>query len=387
MKNVAVAGVGQTKFGELWDKSIRDLILDAGNETIKNSGVDKAAIGAVYIGCMSSGRFVGQEHLGALAADVLGLNVPSTRCEGACASGSLALRSAYHSILSGQHDVVLVLGVEKMNDLGINAVVSSLALAGDQEWEASVGLTFAGLYALMARAHMHKYGTTREQMAMVSVNNHENGVKNPLAQFRRPITIENVLKSNMIADPLRMLDCSPVTDGAAGLLLVSEKLANNIDKPVWIRGSGQGSDTLALHDRASFTEMLATKIAAKAAFDAAKLDIRDMNVIEVHDCFSINEIICLEDLGFCKKGEGGKFVEGGKIKIDGEIPTNTTGGLKSIGHPVGSTGVRQAVDIVRQIRGESCNQVNDAKNGLTLNVGGSGSTAVVNIFSGEKNAA
>src|SRR3989344_2780836 len=384
MRNVAVVGVGQTTFGEHWDKSLRDLIVEAGNAAINDSGVERKSIQSLFIGSMSSGRYAGQEHLGALAADSLRLTpIPATRFEGACASGSLAFRNAYIDVASGRHDCAIVIGAEKMTDVKGPEAITSLAAAGDQEWEAAIGLTFAGLYALMARKHMNDFGTTREQLAMVSVNNHKNGVANKNAQFRMPISVDDVLKSSLVADPLRLLDCSPITDGAAALVIMSENLAKKAANPVWILGSGQGSDTIALHDRASFTEMAATRTAAKEAMSEAKININDMNMIEVHDCFSINEIIALEDLGFCEKGKGGRFVEDGNIDINGKIPVNTTGGLKAGGHPVGATGVRQAIDIVRQLRGDSCNQPKSPKHGMNLNVGGSGATAVVNIFGKE----
>ena len=383
MRNVAVVGVGQTEFGERWDKSLRDLIVEAGNMALNDAGIDRKGVQSLFIGCMSSGRYTGQEHLGALAADVLNMRVPATRYEGACASGSLAFRNAYIDVASGRHDCAIVLGVEKMTDVKGPEAITSLAAAGDQEWEASIGLTFAGLYALMARKHMHDFGTTREQMAMVSVNNHKNGVANKCAQFRSTITVDDVLKSSLVADPLRLLDCSPITDGAAALVLMSEQMAKKMAKPVWVLGSGQGSDTLALHDRASYTEMVATRAAAKEGLAEAGLKINDMSMLEVHDCFSINQIIALEDLGLCEKGKGGKFVEAGHIKLEGSMPVNTTGGLKAGGHPVGATGVRQIIDIARQLRGDSCNQLKSPKYGLNLNVGGSGATAVINVFGKE----
>lgn len=383
MRNVAVVGVGQTKFGEHWDKSLREMIVEAGNAALNDANVERKGIESLFIGCMSSGRYAGQEHLGALAADALQMKVPATRFEGACASGSLALRNAYISVASGRHDTAIVIGAEKMTDVKGPEAITSLAAAGDQEWEAAIGLTFAGLYALMARKHMHDFGTTREQLALVSVNNHKNGVANKYAQFQTAISVEDVLRSSLVADPLRLLDCSPITDGAAALIIMPEEKAKKLANPVWILGSGQGSDTIALHDRASFTEMAATRAAAKEALNEAKIKIIDLSMVEVHDCFSINEIIALEDLGFCPKGSGGKFVESGKIALDGEIPVNTTGGLKAGGHPVGATGVRQAIDIVRQLRGDSCNQLKNPEYGMNLNVGGSGATAVINVFGKE----
>lgn len=385
MRNVAVIGVGQTKFGELWDKSLRDLAVEAGLAAVKDSGVEKKQIQSLYVGNMSAGRFAGQEHLGALAADFLGLgNIPATRCEAACASGSVAFRDAYHAVASGDVDVAMALGVEKMTDVHGSGVLTTLAAAGDQEWEASIGLTFAGLYALMARRHMHEFGTTREQLATVSVINHKNGLTNPYAQFQMPITIEDALNATVVADPLRLFDCSPITDGGAAVILASENFAKRVSKdPIYVLGSGQGSGPIALHDRHSFTEVLATRAAAKKAFEQADVQRSKIGTVETHDCFTINEIISLEDLGFVEKGEGGRFVENEHIKVDGDLPTNTCGGLKACGHPVGATGIRQVAEIVRQLRGECYNQPSGVEYGLNLNIGGSGATAVVNIFGKE----
>ncbi|MCX6815369.1 MAG: thiolase domain-containing protein [Candidatus Aenigmarchaeota archaeon] len=385
MRNIAVVGTHQTKFGELWDKSLRDLAVEAGLGAIKNSGLEKSQIQALYVGNMSAGRFVGQEHLGALIADNLGLKgVPATRCEAACASGSVAFRDAYFAVASGDIDAALVVGVEKMTDIHGSGVLTTLAAAGDQEWEASMGLTFAGLYALMARKHMHDFHTTREQMAQVAVTNHKNGLKNKLAQFQMAITLEDVLTSTMIADPLRLLDCSPITDGGAAVVITSEDLAKKLGgQPIYVLGTGKGTDTIALHDRKSYTELLSTKLAARRAYEQAGLRPQDIDVTEVHDCFTINEIIAMEDLGFVEKGKGGKFVEDGEIDINGSVPTNTCGGLKVCGHPVGATGVRQIAEIVQLLKGECFNPINGAEIGLNLNIGGSGATAVVNIFGKE----
>jgi acetyl-CoA C-acetyltransferase len=233
----------------------------------------------------------------------------------------------------------------------------------------------------MARKHMQKFGTTREQLAMVSVNNHKNGTLNPNAQFRYEITVPQVLNSAMIADPLTLLDCSPITDGAAAVILVSEEAAKRFDNPIWITGSAQASDTLAVHDRKSMVELEATKHAVKKAYEESGLSPDRIDIAEVHDCFSINEIIAIEDLGFVEKGKGGRFVEEGHIKREGQKPINPTGGLKSIGHPVGATGLRQIADIVMQLRGSyGPLQVKGANTGMALNIGGSGATSVVNIL-------
>ncbi len=383
-KRVAIIGAGYTKFDEHWDKSLRDLATEAGGKALADAKMEGKEIQALFVGNMSGGRFIGQEHLAALAVDQAGLTpIPATRCEGACASGALAFRKALLSIQAGEHDIVMAAGAEKMTDIKGEAAVAALMGAGDHEWESAIGLTFSGLYALIARVHMKQFGTTREQLAMVSVNNHKNGALNPLAQHPYTISLEDVLTSTMISDPLRLLDCSPITDGSAAVVLASEETVKKlgIENPVWILASGQASDTLALHDRKSFTEMAATKFAAKTAYMKAGLTPEKIDVAEVHDCFSINEILAIEDLGFCKKGEGGKFVEDGKIALGGERPINTMGGLKSIGHPVGASGIRQIVDLTTQLRGHAGKlQVNGAKIGLAQNVGGSGATAVVNIL-------
>ncbi|MBI4896130.1 MAG: thiolase domain-containing protein [Candidatus Aenigmarchaeota archaeon] len=384
MRNVGIIGVGQTKFDEHWDKSLRDLIVEAGVRAIADSGMEKKSINALFVGSMSGGRFVGQEHLGALAADHLGLgHIPATRFEGACASGSLAFRHAYTAVAGGTYDVALVLGAEKMTDIAGAGVLTTLAAAGDEEWEATIGMTFAGLYALMARKHMHDFGTTKEHLAAVAVTNHKHAVKNPYAQFPSEVTLQEVMHASMIAEPLGLLDCSPISDGAAAVVIAAEDIAKKTKHPVWVLGSGQGSDTLALHDRKSFTELAATKAAARMAFTQAGVTTNDISALEVHDCFTINQIIALEDLGYCPKGKGGQFVAEGQCDLNGTIPTNTTGGLKGCGHPVGATGIRQILDLTKQLRGDSINQLKNPKYGMNLNIGGSGATAVVHILGRE----
>ncbi len=381
-KKVCVVGVGLTKFGEHWDRGFRELAIEAGVKAIEDAGISGKDIDAMYIGNMSGGRFIGQEHIASLIAGELGLNIPSTRVEAACASGGLAVRQAYLAVLSGKHDIVLVGGVEKMTDLSTADVTTTLAGAADQEWEGYYGATFPGLYALMARRHMYEYGTTREQLALVAVKNHENATKNPIAQYPFRITVEDVINSTPVAEPLNLLDCSPITDGAAAVIVCSEEVAKKLtDKLVYIAGSGHATDTLALHDRESLTEIKATRLAAKMAYEEAGIRPRDVDVAEVHDCFTIAEIMAIEDLGFVEKGKGGKFVEDGETKLDGSIPVNTSGGLKACGHPVGATGVKQISEIVLQLRGEAGErQVKDARIGLAHNVGGSGATAVVHIL-------
>ncbi len=380
---VAIIGIGATEFGENWDKNLRQLAIEAGTKAIIDAGIRGRDLDAIYLGNMSAGRFVGQEHVAALVSGELGLSIPALRIEGACASGGLALRQGLFSILSGQHDIVLVGGAEKMTDLMTDGVTSSLMGAADQEWEAYYGVTFPSLYAMIARRHMFEFGTTREQLAKVAVKNHHNGTLNPIAQFKKEITVKQVLNSPMVADPLTLFDCSPITDGAAALILCKEEWAKKyVDDPVYIIGSGQASDTLALHDRRSLTTLDATFKAAKEAYKQAGITVKDVDVAEVHDCFTIAEIVATEDLGFCKKGYGGKLLDEGTTEIGGSIPVNTSGGLKAVGHPVGATGVKQAVEIMLQLRGKAGKrQVKNAKIGLTHNVGGSGGTSVVHIFS------
>ncbi len=383
MRNVSIIGVGCTKFGEHWEKSFRQLIAEAGIEAILSAGIEGKDIEALYGGSMASGRFIGQEHIGALIADQLGLNpIPATRVENACASGGTALRSGYMAIKSGEYDMVAIGGVEKMTDVGVEDAAIALGGAGDQETELFHGASFPALYALMARAHMNEFGTTEEQLATVSVKNHHNAMLNPKAQFHREITIENVMNSGYIATPLKLLDCSPITDGAAAVILCeSEKAREICENPVEIIASAQASDTLALAGRKSLSEIMATKVAAKNAFEKAKITAKDVDFAEVHDCFTIAEILAIEAIGFCEKGKGGKFTADGNTALNGEIPVNVSGGLKGKGHPVGATGIAQAVEAVLQLRGQAeKRQVKDAKIGLTHNVGGSGATCVLHLL-------
>lgn len=381
MREVAVIGVGMNKWGELWEKSLRQVFTEAAILALDDAGVDK--IDSLIVGCMSSGLFVGQEHLSSLLADYLGqVPVPAARVESACASGGLALRMGYIEVASGMSDVVLVGGVEKMTDVNGNEATYALGTAADQEYECYHGITFPGLYALMARAHMEKYGTTREQLAMVAVKNHDNGSLNPLAQYPFKTCVEAVLSSVMVADPLHILDCSPITDGAAALILCPVELAKKLKKPVVrITASGMATDTIALSSRREITWIESTYLAAKKAYAMAGKKPEDINVVEVHDCFTIAEICVMEALGLVEKGKGGKAVEEGLTSLQGKIPINTSGGLKAKGHPVGATGVAQAIEVVKQLREEAGpRQVKGARVGLTQNMGGSGGSSIVHIF-------
>lgn len=383
MRKVAIIGAGMTKFGEEWNRGFRDLIIEAGKAALEDSKLHGEEIEALYVGTMASGSLIGQEHAGALIADFMGLNpIPSTRVEAACASGGVALRQGFMAVASGMHDIVVVGGVEKMTDVTGGNVALALGGAGDQEWELFTGATFPGIYAMMARRHMLEYGTTEEQLASVAVKNHRNASLNKYAQFQNEITLETVLKSKQVASPLKVFDCSPVTDGAAALILCPlEKAKKYCEKPIEIAASAQASDTLALHDRKSLSSIHATQVAAKKAYERAGVSPKDIHVAEVHDCFTIAELMAIEDLGFFAPGKGGKATQEGKTALNCDISINTSGGLKGCGHPVGATGIKQAVEITWQLRGSAgARQVKNAEVGLTHNVGGSGATAVVHIY-------
>lgn len=381
MREVAIVAAGMTPFGELWTRSLRDLFVEAAAEALEAAGVDR--VESIYVGNMSGGQFVGQEHLGALVADQLGMaGAAATRVESACASGGVALRLAFLEVASGASDLVLAAGVEKMTDgADVSAV---LATAADQELESYHGITFPGLYAMIARAHMTAYGTTEEDLAWVSVKNHRHGAKNPRAQFRREITVEDVMASALVAEPLRLLHCSPVSDGAAAVLLCPlDEARAYTDRPVKIVGSGFATSSLALADRRDPAVLDAVELAGQRAYRMAGVGPREIQVAEVHDCFSIAEICCIEALGFVERGRGGAAARDGFTALGGCIPVNTSGGLKAKGHPVGATGIAQAIEIFQQLRGEAGErQVANAHTGLTQTMGGSGASSVVHIFQG-----
>jgi acetyl-CoA C-acetyltransferase len=356
--------------------------VDAATAAIDDAGVDK--IDSMYVGCMSGGLFVGQEHLASMLTDYLGMGpMPAARVESACASGGVAFRQGYIDVASGMSDVVLVSGVEKMTDVDGGDATYALATAADQEYEVYHGLTFPALYAMIATAHMEKYGTTLEQLAHVAVKNQKNGSMNARAQYPFEVTLEGVMCSTLVAEPLRILNCSPITDGAAAVVLCPLEMADKFTKKplVKITGTGHSTDTIALHDREDITQFGATMRAAEAAYKMAGVGPNDIDLAEVHDCFSIAEICAIEALGFVEIGKGGTAAESGLTAIGGKIPVNTSGGLKSKGHPVGATGVAQVVEITEQLRGESgARQVEGAKRGLTQNMGGSGGSAIVHIL-------
>ncbi len=382
MRDVAVIGVGMNRWGELWEKSLRDIWTEAALEAVDDAGIDR--VDAMYVGCMSSGLFVGQEHLGALLADQLGMGpIPGTRVESACASGGLAFRQAWIAVASGLHDVVLATGVEKMTDVDGGAATDALATAADQEYESYHGVTFPGLYGMMARAHMHQHRTSRRQLSAVAVKNHRHGALNPLAQYPQPVTVEQVEESVLVADPLRLLDCSPVTDGAAAVVLVPLEDVRNLTKqpPVRVAASAHATDSMALHDREDLAWLASTERAAGLVYAQAGIEPGDVSFCEVHDCFTIAEIMVIEALGLAPRGCGGSGAESGATALGGKVPVNPSGGLKSKGHPVGATGVAQVSEAVLQLRGQAGGrQVENAHWGLTQNMGGTGASTVVHLF-------
>ncbi len=377
--------MGATKFGEHWNKGLRDLVWEAGVQAVEKAGISGKDVEYIVFGNMSGGMFEGQEHVGALVAEFLGLNpIPATRVEAACASGGVAFFQGYMAVASGMYDLVAVGGLEKMTDVEPGQATEILSAAMDYEWEAYFGSTFPGVYALMATRYMHEYGLKPEALAKVAVKNHYHGSMNPLAHFRNRITEEDVLSSPVIAYPLRRNDCCPVSDGAACAILAPLEAARKYtDTPIIVKAVAQASDTLSLLERRDICTLDATVHAAEKAFAMAKLARRDVDLVEAHDCFTIAEILALEDLGFCVKGEAYKLYEEGQTYVGGKLPVNTDGGLKAGGHAVGATGIKQIVEVVKQLRGEAegGRQVDDAEVGLAHNVGGSGATAVVTILS------
>lgn len=381
---VSIVSAGLSKFGKLEGLYAREIFAEAAKEAFDRCpNLDpKKDIKALFLGHMGE-SYEHQGHTGATAADWAGLlHIPATRTETACASSGVALRAGIFAVLSGLCDTVMVGGVEKMTHRTTAEVTEYLAMASDFPFEQWQGITFPGLYALMATAHMHKYGTTEEQLAMVAVKNHHNGFLNPKAHMQKEVTLERALSSRVVAWPLKLYDCSLITDGGSCVIITKPEIAKKYtDMPIQIVGSGQASDSIGMYERESLTSLIAAKIAARQAYKMAGVRPEDVDVAEVHDCFTIAEIIGYEDLGFCKRGEGGHLVESGETKLDGKLPVNTSGGLKSKGHPVGATGTAQAYEIYLQLTEQAeKRQVKDANIALAHNVGGSGATATVHIF-------
>lgn len=383
MRNVSVIGIGTTPFGVLEGQSLKSLAVKACNSAIKDAGIDRKLIDAFYVGNFISGFLVNQETIAPQIADLLRLrkDVPATTVEGACCSGGIGLRHAYLLIAAGLIDVALVTGVEKMTEASTEKNTQGLAMCMDHETEGRTGLTFPGFFALVAYRHMYEYKTTTDHLALVAVKNHSNSVNNPRARFRNQVSIEEVRGSRLIADPLRLYDCCPISDGACAVVLCPTEMAKEFtNSPVEIIGSAQTTGYLSLYSTPSATTLDATVLAGKKAFEMAGIKPVDIDIVELHDCFTIAEIVDSEDLGFFDKGKGGFAVEEGLTAVNGRIPINPSGGLLSKGHPVGATGVGQVYEVVRQLRGTHENQVKNAEFGLTHNLGATGQVCTVHIY-------
>ena len=382
MRKVAVVGIGHGKFGVRSDASLRELAFEAVKACLDDAGISLKEVDSMVTG-IAGDEFAFGLQPSAQVHDYIGFYPkPNFRVEGACATGSIALITGYMNVASGLADLVLVIGVEKMTEVPTSIATEIMGKAGDAIWEYPFGTTFPGYYAMIANAHMAEYGTTEDQLAMVSVKNHYYGSLNPYAQMQKEITLEKALTSYTVAYPLKLYDCSLITDGAAAVLIASEERAKAISKkPIWIVGAGIATDTLRLGDRKSLTSILSAKEAAKIAYKMAGVGPANIDVATVHDCFTIAEIIAYEDLGFCEKGEGGKLIQAKETYVGGRIPVNADGGLKSKGHPIGATGVSMAIEITKQLRGEAGErQVKNAEIGLAHNVGGTGQVTAVHIF-------
>lgn len=383
MRGVSIVGIGHSKFGRRDDASLRELAFESVKEALEDAEMSTHDIEATVIG-VANQFLTNQTQSGAIVTDYIGMNTkPSFTTVAACASGSAAIRAAWTAIASGLHDTVLVCGVEKMTEVSTSRVVEILGFAGDPKWEfRPTGITNPGTYAMFACAHMHKYGTTEKQLALVAVKNHKYGAINPVAHLRREVTVEDALKSRMIAYPLKLYDCSLISDGAAAVILASDEKAKKVtDTPISIAGLGCATDTAAMHDRADLTSLRSAVEASKQAYKMAGVSPEDIDVACVHDCFTIAEIMAYEDLGFCEKGKGGNFIEEEQSHIGGKTPTNVDGGLKSKGHPLGATGVSMAVEITKQLRGEcGPRQVPGAEIGLSHNVAMHGTHCMVHIY-------
>ncbi|WP_254534694.1 thiolase domain-containing protein [Halomarina litorea] len=388
MTEAYVVGAGQSDFGTFPDESYRSLFataFEAARDSVPKGmdtdDIDEAVVGTLGVG----GRQLGLP--GPAVTEHVGLEgVPCTRVENACAASGYAVRQGVQAIRSGMADVVLASGVEVMTDVSSEAVRYWLGVSGETEWERLSGTTFAGVYAQMASAHMAEYGTTKEHLSQVAVKNHANGAKNPHAQLRFECSLEDAMNAPTVADPLNLYHCCPTTDGAACVLLVSEDVVDEFtDTRIRVAGVGAASDAVGLFQRDTYTGVPASQRAASDAYDMAGVGPADLDFAEVHDCFAIAELMAYEDLGFCEPGEAGEFVASGATRPDGEIPVNTSGGLKSKGHPIGATGAGQVTEAFKQLSGEAGDrQLDGPRYGLTHNVGGSGGAAVVHVFEREE---
>jgi len=384
MRRVAVIGVGTTKFGK-HERTSAELFAEAAADALVDAAIPASRIQALYYGNVVGGETEKQLHTSPQAASVLGLpSIPTTRFETACASSHAAFRHAVMEVASGASDVVMVGGAERVLNVPTADSTEYFAYASDAAWEQTIGLTFPGVFALVARAHMHKHGTTEAQMAAVAVKNHKHGALNPKAQFQKEITLETVLSSARVADPLKLYDCCPFTDGGAALVLASEEVARRSRRPIWVLGSAAASDWMLLGDKRDLSRVPATERAAAAAYRQAGKRPEDVDVVELHDCFTIAEIVATEGLGLFEPGTGGLAAEKGWTSLGGKVPVNPSGGLKAKGHPIGATGAAQICEIVTQLRAEAGpRQVEGARTGLTHTLGGNTATVLVSLFGRE----
>ncbi len=381
MRDVAIIGIGQTKVGEHWDTSIRHLALEALQAAMADAGLAHAD--ALYVGNMLSGELTGQAHLGALVADFAGLRgIEAIKIEAACASGAAALRMGYIAVAGGLANIVVVVGVEKMTDTLAPDASTALAMAADGDYEAAQGITFVALNALLMQRYMHEYGYSHQDFAIFAVNSHRNGKNNPYAMFRFPVKPERFATAPMICSPVNLLDSSPICDGAAAVVLAPADAASAFSEaPVRIAASAVGTDTLAIHDRRDPLVLDAAVLSASRAYEQAGVGVQDLDLFELHDAFSIMSALSLEAAGFAAKGQGLRLAMENEIAIGGRVPVSTMGGLKARGHPVGATGVYQAIEVVQQLRGQvGANQVANARLGMAQNIGGSGATIITHIF-------
>jgi len=381
MRDVAIIGVGQTKVGEHWDTSLRHLALEALQASMTDAGVTRAD--TLYVGNMLSGELIGQEHLGALIADFAGLRgTEAFKIEAACASGAAALRMGFVAVAGGLANIVIVVGVEKMTDTLGPDTTTALAMAADADYEAAQGVSFVAINALLMRRYMHEYGYSRQDFAPFAVNAHRNGANNPFAMFQFPVTAERFARAKMICDPISLLDSSPICDGAAAVVLAPAEAARAFSAaPVRIASSAVGTDALAVHDRRDPLVLDGAVLSTRRAYEQAGMGPENIDLFELHDAFSIMAALSLEAAGFAEKGQGLRLALDGETGIDGRIPVTTMGGLKARGHPVGATGIYQAVEVVEQLRGlAGANQVSNARVGMAQNIGGSGATVVTHIL-------
>ena len=383
-EGVRIAGVGMTSFGKSPERTSRELFADAAHEAFEDAGVDPGDVEEVLLGNFMGEFTELQGHMGPLAASVAGVSAPSVRFDSACASSAAAVRYGVIQLRSGEADVVLVGGVERMTHRSTAETTAGLAAAADALWEINAGVTFPGAYSLMANAYFEEHGGTREDLAHVAVKNHAHALENDLAQFQRAIDIEDVLGAPMVSAPFGLYDCSPISDGASAAVLVSDSFAeeHGLDAPIAITGAGQSSDHLALAERESLTRTPAAKRAAEQAYADAGIEPADVDFAEVHDCFTIAEVLALEAVELYERGKAIAAAREGETTREGELPVNLSGGLKAKGHPVGATGGAQISEITKLLRGEHVNSdaVADANVALAHNAGGTVASCVVHVL-------